>query len=228
MKLPLVYPIKDVSTVEVGIINMGIVRIMSNEEFRKSGDLPYQIVNHVCKDIDVEQIKKLSMVDANKIMFQAWKQTHGKSQYLLKQYCECGKLMFMNFDLDFDYERPSFYSGATNIESLDVNTLESRNYSVKLQPLPLKFHSESLKGMAAEDYQSILTTYLWSMVESIDGKTDIDEESIPVPLYKKMLDIVKDDIEKTNAALTQDKTCSCGKENNFVLSWMDGTFLQGE
>jgi hypothetical protein len=227
MELPLLYPLKDLKTIDVGILSMKIIKIMSNQQMLVDGSLPYQLILSVARNANIEQIKKLSLIDANRIMMAAWRQTHSKEKYIAKQYCgECKKLVIIEHDTNIKYERPKIHDDAIEIMAKDPVTLQDKTYTVILRPIPLSLQSDLIKNN--DNVEEITELLIWCRIKSIDGKEDFDKENVPLVLYNQLTELTDDEVENVTTILRKTKSCVCGEEVESVLSWTDSTFLQGK
>jgi hypothetical protein len=232
MELLLIYPIGELTSVNVGILKMSIIKMLSSHELKVTGELPYKILSELCTGTTPEQFKKVSIVDSNRILFTAWKQTHCASEYIAKVACECGATNLVRHQIKTDYTKPDIYDRVHQIECVDMEKPGSTKvYEIRLAQPMLKTQVSGVLSTLFEeerDDDALLDEFIWAHIKSIDGKTDFDRESVPIPLYRKATELTVDDGKKLDAMISVTVPCvKCKNDVTSTLSWYDAQFLQG-
>lgn len=228
MDLPLNYPTKDLNTVEVGLITIEVVELASNRANIIDGTLPLKILNSFCPKLKEEQIKELSLSDANRILVTAFRQTYDTSGYVAKVNCpDCKKLVFITHDFTKPAARvDGVYDKVHKFITKDPLTLKEREHLIKLRPLKFNINCELIKRALNEGNDDWAKLLILGRIESIDGKEITKMNQISMPIYKFISSLTDPDIQATNDLLSAEGTCVCGKVVPNTLSWLDGNFLQ--
>jgi hypothetical protein len=228
MQLPLVYPTKELKSVKVGILDMSIMELAGSHLLRVNGDLPYSILSAICEGTTKEQFYDISLLDTNRIIFTAWKQTHMADKYMSKIQCECGKVAVAIHNIKTDYKKTDLYEKEHEIESVDYDDFsKSRKYKIILRPPTLKTQISLALQSLDSDFSKSTQDAIWSHIKSIDGKEDFNRSKIPLPLFRKASLLVVDDNKNLSDMIGVNTKCLCGKEHYSVLGWFDVEFLQG-
>lgn len=231
MELPLIYPTDLLTSVKVGALSTKYIRLLSNRELRLSGEILYEVVSLVCPGTTPDSFRDISLVDANRIVFTAWRNTHHKKQYLSKQQCpdECGRLIITKHSVNPKYTRPDIYDSAIEFNTVDVATLEPKSVSVRLQPIPLKLYADIMQAAHSDDDENITEALIWCRVHSINGNVEFDRDSIGLDLYSKITDLVDKDTENTLKMFEKKVKCSkCGHKFDSSIFWLDAQFMGGK
>lgn len=227
MELPLIYPTEKLKSVKVSGFSMGIVKHMSNQQLFISGELPETVLASMCVGLEAEDLEGLSMVDANRILVHAWKNTHGTNTYAAKVQCECGRTNIILHNLDeCVYEKSDIYDRTHKLKAINFDKMQEVEYEVELVPVPFSLQG---KIISAEEGLQIQDDILWCRVKSINGKKDFDKDNLPLPLYRKITEVADGDTEATVNMMSKTVNCQkCKAELLSTLSWADADFLSGK
>jgi hypothetical protein len=197
--------------VKVKLLTTKVIKVLCNAQFVEDGTLPKELLLCLSPDIDVDAV---SIIDFCRIVFASWQASHGKQSYTAKFYCpECKCLNFAEHKMTAPAELDCYKSE----QSIDAMSEDGQHtYKIKLRPLPLDFSLlHNLEGQ------------LFSRIVSVDGKTDYDQDSIPMPVFTKIQELLTEELTVLAEYLVEKKPCSkCGATIEHSLSPLYSTFLQ--
>ena len=229
MDLPLIYPTKELSSVKIGILSVAVMRIMSDNNLRLTGEMPFHILSSACVSTKPEQFYDVSSVDASRIIFAAWRQSHGSDQWLAKVACDCGQTALIQHDVNVEYKKPDIYDKEHIVKAVDGKTFEMRDFKLVLRPGSLKSSIDgAMVSMDDTDSSDKLVSVALAHIKSIDGNENLDANTIPLSLFKASAALVKEDVSNTDdIAYISQKCVKCKEDVTSVIGWHDATFLQG-
>ena len=227
MDLPLLYPLKDLSSVSVGLITIEVVELASKRANALDGSLPLKILNSFCPKVKEEQVKEIALIDAHRILIAAWRQTYDSSGYVAKLNCpSCNKLTLLTHDLTKSVSASPVYSQVHKLKAKDPDTLQPREFNIELAPLKFNVQCELLK-MAINEQEDWAKILFDRRIKSVDGKPYTDPRLMSMPLFKAIGELIKDDVQAINSLLNEEGKCShCEESVSSQLGIMDGNFLQ--
>lgn len=231
MELPLVYPTKNLSSVKVGGLSTKLIKLLSNQDLVTTGEILYEVLSSVCPGTQPVQFKDVSLVDANRIVLTAWKNTHRSDKYVAKVKCpeNCGRTNLVVHDINVDYVKPDVYDKNIPFETMDTSTLEEKTVEITLRPIPLKLYESIIQGAVSDDVTDMTEMLVWCRIKSVDGNEDFDKDNMSMALYGQLTDLVDADTAATLGMFEKAVTCEkCGHEYTNSVFWLDAGFMQGK
>ena len=226
MELPLIYPCGKLKSVRVGVFKIKIIKDFFNSNLRLSGNLPFKILASICLGTKPEDFENITVLDANRIIFKAYKQSNMSEVYTAKIQCKCGKVNCINHQLETNYEKSDIYDKEFTMEAVDPETVEVKSYKVRLTPLKLRIQMNTLLAVAKGlDDIDLPEESFYYFIESVDGKKELGE--LPHLLYKKSAELnAKEDHKVAEMTTIITKCEKCEKEISSSIGIHDGEFLQ--
>jgi len=217
--MKLLYATDNIQQVDVGVFPGKLLKVASNVKLLRSGRVLSEIISLVCDEkATPDECRKLSVLDAKRIICAAWVNSYGEEQFEKISYCSCGKQHKFIHDVKVQFEADKRFLKAQTI-----------NQSVVKLRSPTIYREEELMRLSFEadddDLVSLATDLMLSdCILSVNNEKP-DFDLLPFSLIAKTTKIIKEEAESIREAFTEKKECCCGETIKSELNVFEKDFL---